>query len=275
MRSEDNVRFEGSAVLITGGGAGIGLETARAFLAEGARVTITGRSAERLEAAVASLAGAGGAGGVEGTAGAWGRIAAVVSDIATVAGCRRAVEGALEAHGRLDIVFTCAGNYDTLPIEEMTEELWDQTMATHLKGTFFTVQVALPALRAARGSVITMASDAGLLGLRGGWAAYCAAKGGIVNLTRQLAIDLAPEVRVNGVAPGPVGTEHLYADLAGATYGGFEGATDPAAALAATVPLRQIIPPAEIARAVLYLAEATSMTGAIVSVDGGTSIALP
>src|SRR5216683_2914623 len=70
------------------------------------------------------------------------------------------------------------------------------------------------------------AADAGLLGMRGGWAAYCAAMGGVVNLTRQLALDLAPDVRINAVAPGPTGTERLYADLAADTYGGFEGASD-------------------------------------------------
>jgi NAD(P)-dependent dehydrogenase (short-subunit alcohol dehydrogenase family) len=123
--------------------------------------------------------------------------------------------------------------------------------------------------------VVTMASDAGLLGLRGGWAAYCAAMGGVVNLTRQLAVDLAPDVRVNAIAPGPVGTEHLYQDLSAAAYGGFEAATDAVQAVTDTLPLRRIVEPAEIARAVIFLAGMTSMTGAVLSVDAGTTIALP
>jgi NAD(P)-dependent dehydrogenase (short-subunit alcohol dehydrogenase family) len=120
-----------------------------------------------------------------------------------------------------------------------------------------------------------MASDAGLLGLRGGWAAYCAAMGGVVNLTRQLAVDLAPDIRVNAVAPGPVGTERLYQDLSGAAYGGFEAATDAVQAVTETLPLRRIVEPEEIARAVFFLAGMTSMTGAVLSVDAGTTIALP
>src|SRR5205823_10968855 len=99
------------------------------------------------------------------------------------------------------------GNYEAAPLAEVTEDMWDRTVDTHLKGTFFCVQASEPALRATRGCVVTMASDAGLLGFRGGWAAYCAAMGGVVNLTRQLAVDLAPEVRVNALAPGPVGTQ--------------------------------------------------------------------
>jgi 3-oxoacyl-[acyl-carrier protein] reductase len=122
---------------------------------------------------------------------------------------------------------------------------------------------------------VTIASDAGLLGFRGGWAAYCAAKGGIVNLTRQLAVDLAPEVRVNAVAPGPVGTEHLYEDLAAAAYGGFEQAVDPVQALIDTLPMRRIVTPEEVADAVVFAASAPSMTGAILSLDAGTTIALP
>lgn len=252
--------FSGRSVLITGGAAGIGFAAAEAFSAAGARLTLASRSAERLADARQRLGG---------------EVAVVAADVAVVDDCRKIAQAAVDAHGGIDVLFTCAGNYDTLPLESMTEELWDRTLDTHVKGTFFCVQAAADALRSARGVVVTMASDAGVLGLRGGWAAYCAAKGAIVNLTRQLAVDLAPDVRVNCIAPGPVGTEHLYADLAGATYGGFEEVADPAAALAETVPLKKIIEPAEIARAVLFAASMPSMTGAILSVDGGTTIALP
>jgi NAD(P)-dependent dehydrogenase (short-subunit alcohol dehydrogenase family) len=254
--------WDGRVVLITGGSRGIGLATAQQFAAAGASVVITGRSEEALAAAVTGLGGA-------------GRVRAAAADVGTVAGCRAVVAAATAAFGRLDVLFTNAGGYQSAPLAEMTEELWDQTIDTHLKGTFFCVQAAAPALGDARGCVVTMASDAGLLGMRGGWAAYCAAMGGVVNLTRQLALDLAPDVRVNAVAPGPVGTEQLYADLSGATYGGFEGAGDGVAAMTATLPLRQLIEPDEIARAVRFLAGMPSMTGSVLSVDAGTSIALP
>jgi NAD(P)-dependent dehydrogenase (short-subunit alcohol dehydrogenase family) len=249
-------------VLITGGSRGIGFATAELFAATGASVVIAGRSPEALDAAVVRL-------------GAPERVRGVAADVSTVAGCEAAVAAATGHFGRLDVLFTNAGGYESAPLGSVTEELWDQTIDTHLKGTFFTVQAAAPALRAAGGCVVTMASDAGLLGMRGGWAAYCAAMGGVINLTRQLALDLAPDVRVNAVAPGPVGTETLYQDMTGGSYGGFEEAGDPVQAVTDTLPLRRLIDPDEIARAVAFLADARSMTGAVLSVDGGTSVALP
>jgi NAD(P)-dependent dehydrogenase (short-subunit alcohol dehydrogenase family) len=249
-------------VLVTGGSRGIGLATAARFLEAGASVLIAGRSEESLRSAAGRL-------------GHGDRVRRVAADVSTVAGCDAAVAAALDAFGRLDVLFTNAGSYESAPLGEVTEQMWDRTIDTHLKGTFFCAQAALPALRAARGCVVTMASDAGLLGLRGGWAAYCAAMGGVVNLTRQLAVDLAPEIRVNAVAPGPVGTERLYQDLSGAAYGGFEAATDAVQAVTETLPLRRIVEPEEIARAVFFLAGMTSMTGAVLSVDAGTTTALP
>jgi NAD(P)-dependent dehydrogenase (short-subunit alcohol dehydrogenase family) len=249
-------------VLITGGSRGIGFAAAELFAAAGAAVVIAGRDSGALSAAVTRLGHA-------------ERVRGVAADVSTVAGCEAAVASATESFGRLDVLFTNAGGYESAPLGSVTEELWDRTIDTHLKGTFFTVQAAAPALRAAGGCVVTMASDAGLLGMRGGWAAYCAAMGGVLNLTRQLALDLAPEVRVNAVAPGPVSTRTLLEDLTGGTYGGFEEAGDPVQAVAGTLPLRRLIEPGEIARAVEFLAGAESMTGAVLSVDGGTTIALP
>jgi NAD(P)-dependent dehydrogenase (short-subunit alcohol dehydrogenase family) len=256
------MEWDSRVVLVTGGSRGIGLATAARFLEAGASVLIAGRSEESLRSAAGRL-------------GHGDRVRRVAADVSTVAGCDAAVAAALDAFGRLDVLFTNAGSYESAPLGEVTEQMWDRTIDTHLKGTFFCAQAALPALRAARGCVVTMASDAGLLGLRGGWAAYCAAMGGVVNLTRQLAVDLAPDIRVNAVAPGPVGTERLYQDLSGAAYGGFEAATDAVQAVTETLPLRRIVEPEEIARAVFFLAGMTSMTGAVLSVDAGTTIALP
>jgi NAD(P)-dependent dehydrogenase (short-subunit alcohol dehydrogenase family) len=256
------MEFEGASVLITGGTRGIGLATARRFLDLGARVTIGGRRPEPMRRAIDEL-------------GAGDRLASVVADVSTAAGCRATVAAATGAFGGVDLLFASAGNYDSVPLEEVTEELWDRTMATHLKGLFFCVQAALPALRSSRGAVVAMASDAGVAGLRGGWAAYCAAKGGVVNLVRQLALDLAPEVRVNCVAAGPVATEHLFQDLAAGTYGGIGGVDDPAKALAETLPLRRLIEPEEVADAVVFLARSRSMTGATLNLDAGTTAGLP
>jgi len=256
------MEWDGRAVLVTGGSRGIGLATAQRFLDGGASVTIAGRGAEALDSAAARL-------------GHGERVRTVAADAGTVTGCYAAVEAAVTAFGRLDVLFCNAGGYESAPLAEVTEDMWDRTIDTHLKGTFFCVQAAAGALLAARGCVVTMASDAGLLGFRGGWAAYCAAMGGVVNLTRQLATDLAPQVRVNAVAPGPVGTEHLYTDLSAASYGGFEEAGDAVQAVTDTLPLRRIIEPDEVARAVCFLAGMESMTGSVLSLDAGTTIALP
>jgi NAD(P)-dependent dehydrogenase (short-subunit alcohol dehydrogenase family) len=256
------VEFDGASVLITGGTRGIGLATARRFLDLGARVTIGGRRAAGVERAAASLD-------------AGDRVASVAADVSTAAGCRTTVAAATTAFGGIDVLFANAGNYDSVPLEEVTEEHWDRTMATHLKGLFFCVQAAVPALRASRGAVVAMASDAGVAGLAGGWAAYCAAKGGVVNLVRQLALDLAPKVRVNCIAAGPVATDHLFEDLAAGTYGGVGPADDPAKALAETLPLRRLITPEEVADAVVFLAASRSMTGAVLGLDAGTTAGLP
>jgi NAD(P)-dependent dehydrogenase (short-subunit alcohol dehydrogenase family) len=244
-------------VLITGGSRGIGLATAARFMSSGAAVVVAGRRRQALDEAVARLGASVGQVSV-------GQVRAVVADVSTVAGCAAAVAAAVDGFGRLDVLFTNAGGYESAPLGAVTEELWDETIDTHLKGTFFTIQAAAPFLRASHGCVVTMASDA-----------YCAAMGGVLNLTRALALDLAPEVRVNAVAPGPVGTETLNAQMTGGEYGGFESADDPLAALAGTLPLGRLIEPDEIARAVVFLAGATAMTGAVLSVDGGTSVALP
>lgn len=259
---DTSTRTDGSSVLVTGGSRGIGLATARLFLARGANVTIGGRDPRRLRAAADELD-------------AGDRLSTVLADVATVDGCLATVATAIEAYGRLDVLFTNAGTYRAAPIPETDEALWDETLDGHLKATFFCVQAAERSLREAGGCIVTMASDAGVQGLRGGWAAYSAAMGGIVGLTRQLAMDLAPDVRVNAVAPGPVGTDHLYAELTSGTYGGVGSAEDAVAAVTDSLPLRRIIPPGDVAEAVLFLATNPSMTGAVLNLDAGTTAGLP
>lgn len=255
-------QFEGKVVLVTGGSRGIGLATARQFLSLGARVVIGARTASRLASAVEELD-------------AGDLLASVEADVSSVEGCRATVAAAIESFGRLDVLVTNAGDYESAPIERMSEQLWDRTVDTHLKGTFFCVQAATPALRESEGCVVTMGSDAGLLGFRGGWAAYCAAKGGVVNLTRQLAIDLAPSVRVNAIAPGVVATDHLFEELASGSYGGVDPAADGVRATLDSIPLGRMARPEEVADGIVFLASAQSMTGAVLSLDAGTTVALP
>lgn len=250
--------FEGKRVLITGGSRGIGRATAAAFLRAGARVALNGRSPASTEAGIAALGGA--------------RLVAAPGDVATAAGCTRTVEAALAGLGGLDVLVNCAGVGASGPIDDTDEAAWDQIVDVSLKGTFFCTRAALGALRDSGGNVVNLGSDAGLLG-EAGLSAYCAAKGGVVNLTRALALELAPRIRVNCVCPGYVDTDMVRRD-------GIDRAEDPAAAERALIdraPLRRIAGPDEIATAILYLGsdEARFVTGAALQIDGGTTAGQP
>ena len=247
--------FSGKRVLITGGTRGIGRATADAFIAAGARVAINGRSADATAKIAAEIGGI-----------------AAPGDVASATDCKRFVTAAAGALGGLDVLVTSAGIGPYGPMEEVGEALWDSTLDINLKGTFFCTQAALPHLRQSKGNVVFVASDAGLIG-EAGLAIYCASKGGVVNLTRALALELAPEIRVNCVCPGYVDTDMVRRDV-------IEASNDPAGTerkLAAAAPLQRIGKPAEIATSILYLASPSAkfITGSALQIDGGTTAGHP
>lgn len=245
--------FANKKVLITGSGQGIGRSTARAFLEEGAVVAVNDRTAQAVDVSIASLGGV--------------RLHPAPGDIATVAGCQQAVASALEGLGGLDILVNNAGVYREASIEGTDETLWDLTLDVNLKGMFFTTQSALPALRESKGVVVNLASESGLVG-NPLVSAYCASKAGVIGLTRALAMELAPDIRVNCVCPAVVDTD-LFREPAEATgdpdtY--YEG-------LRHYAPLRRLARPEEIAKAILYLASADAafITGSPLIIDGGVT----
>jgi len=252
-----NVKFDfgNRAVLVTGGTRGIGAATVRAFLAAGARVAVNGHTGNSTRRAIDEL-------------GAGAKAVTAPGDIGTVAGCRAAVEAALAAFGGLDVLVNNAGVFREVLIEDSDEAFWDQTININLKGTFFAAQAALPSLRQRRGNIVNVASESGIMG-NPRCTVYCASKGGVVNLTRSMAIELAPEVRVNAVCPGPIETDMTRTGApTGVDYNAYHEA------LTQYPYLKRIGAAEEVADAILYLASdaAAFVTGAMLSIDGGSTV---
>jgi NAD(P)-dependent dehydrogenase (short-subunit alcohol dehydrogenase family) len=247
--------FTDKRILVTGSSRGIGFGVAKAFLDAGARVAINGRSEESVGVAIEKL------GGDE-------RLVPAPGDIGTVAGCEQVVKAATDAFGGLDILVNSAGLFAEKAIADCDEAMWDGLMDVNLKGTFFCCRAALPALRESKGSIVNIGSDAGMMGVPG-LVVYCASKGGIVNMTRAIALEEAPDVRANCVCPGYVDTDMIRRDL-------IETSDDPAATERSMIdyaPLKRMGTPAEISHAILYLAsaEAGNITGAALAIDGGST----
>jgi len=252
------MKFDGKRVLITGSSRGIGQAAARVFHGLGAKVAINGRSADSVASGIAALGGG-------------NRIIPAPGDIATVKGCEEAVRSAVEGLGGLDVLVNSAGIGDVRPLLDCDEAMWDQVLNANLKGTFFCIRAAYPYLKASRGNVVNIGSDAGLIGEKK-LSVYCASKGGVVNMTRALALELAPDVRVNCVCPGYTDTDMVRRDI--------EKAADPALAEAEAMsyaPLKRMAQPEEVGKAIAYLAsdDAGFITGAALSIDGGSTAGHP
>ena len=252
------MEFDGKRVLITGSSRGIGQAAARVFHSLGAKVAINGRSAGSIANGIAALGGG-------------KRMIPALGDIATVKGCEEAVHSAVEGLGGLDVLVNSAGVGDARPLLDCDEAMWDQVLNVNLRGTFFCIRAAYPYLKASRGNVVNVGSDAGLIGEKK-LSVYCASKGGVVNVTRALALELAPDVRVNCVCPGYVDTDMVRREI--------ENAADPALAEAEVMsymPLKRMAHPEEIGKAIAYLAsdDAGFITGAAFSIDGGSTAGHP
>lgn len=247
------IDHEGRRVLVTGGTRGIGRAIVEAFVDAGARVAVNGSSEETTRSAVSGL-------------GAGDCIVAAPGSVATVSGCRAVVEAAVEGLGGLDVLVNNAGRGGGAAIEDFTEELWDRVIDTNLKGTFFTTQAAVPHLRRTGGNIVNIASVNGMTGVVRS-TAYGPSKAGVINMTKCLAKELAPDIRVNAVCPGGVDTDMLQ-NLAVRIAGNVE---DGYRVIARDCPQRRIAETAELAGPVLFLASdaATFATGSIVAIDGG------
>ncbi len=249
------MRLEKKVALITGGTSGIGEATALLFAGEGAAVAITGRNEERGRKVASEIENS------------HGKAIFLVADVTSADDCRRAVQETVRAFGRLDILFNNAGVFYAHNALECSEEEWDLQIDTNLKGAFLMSKYALPGMIAQGGGVIINNSSG--WGIVGGdkAVAYCASKGGMVLMTKAMAIDHGREgIRVNCICPGDVETPMLPQDakLRGLDWNTYlAGCTNR--------PLGRIGTSEEIAKAALFLAsdDSSFITGATLVVDGG------
>jgi NAD(P)-dependent dehydrogenase (short-subunit alcohol dehydrogenase family) len=243
-------RLDGKIAVITGGNSGIGLATAKRFVAEGAYVFITGRRQAELDAAVKEIGE---------------NVTAIQGDVAKLADLDRLYATVEAKKGRVDILFANAGSAEFGALGEITEGQFDRVFGANVKGLLFTVQKALPFMPDGA-SIILNASIVASKGLPE-WSVYSATKAAVRSFARTWTTDLKDRrIRVNAVSPGPIDTPGLNNLLAASDTG------DQARMMISNgVPLGRFGTPDEIAKAVVFLAsdDSSFMTGAEMFVDGG------
>jgi len=259
------MRLKDKVSLITGAASGIGKATALVFAREGAKVMCADINAEGAEAVARQIADTG------------GEAASIKVDVAVEAEVKEMVSQTVARWGRLDVLYNNAGIGYGMPVTHVTEEDWDRLMDINLKGVFFGCKHAIPEmLKNGGGSIVSTASDAGLVGTAM-LSPYCASKGGVVLFTKSLAVEWgAMGIRVNCVCPGVIRTPILDPFLATAQAAGAT-AEEVWARMARVHPVGRVGEPEEVGRAVAFLAsdEASFITGVALPVDGGFAAGPP
>jgi NAD(P)-dependent dehydrogenase (short-subunit alcohol dehydrogenase family) len=248
-------RLTGKIALITGGGTGIGRAVALAFAAEGAKIAVAGRRAEKLRGVVDDIRKRA------------GEAVAVQADVSRASDAARAVSEVAAQFGGMNVLVNNAGVLSATTVEGISEEEWDRLIAINLKGPFLMSRAALPEFRKARGgAIVNIGSVLGLVAMRDR-AAYCASKGGVTMLTKAMALDHAHEnIRVNCICPSLVETE-----LVQQLFAAGEAGQAAKAARLTGIPLGRMGRPEDVAEMAVYLAseESSWVTGAAIPLDGG------
>lgn len=242
--------FTNSVALITGGSRGIGRAVARAFTSAGGTVAINyHQDHEAAESAVGDIVANG------------GRAQAWSADVANRSAVRDMVAAIRDTFGRIDYVVTSAGIWSANRLVEFNEERFESTLRTNIHGTLWPILEAQSALAAARGAIVTIGSTAGQRG-EDDYSPYALSKGGVHALTKSLAVELAPEIRVNCVAPGWVRTDMTDDALTG----------ERVSRALRGIPLGRIAEPEDLAGPILFLLSehARHITGEILNVNGGS-----
>jgi NAD(P)-dependent dehydrogenase (short-subunit alcohol dehydrogenase family) len=255
MTAESRGRIAGKVALITGGGTGIGRATALLFAREGSKVMVAGNYPGTVADVVGMIENEG------------NTAVGSIGDVREAADAERMVEETVARFGRIDILFNNAGIEYVAPIHETPEDKWDLVVDTNLKSIYQVSKFAIPhMIKQNAGIIINTASQLGLVATFD-LSAYCASKGGAINLTRAMALDLAKyNIRVNALCPGAVETPMLLRQFEG--HAGPQGTLQDLAGMHA---MKRIGQPIELAYPALFLAseESSFMTGSALVVDGG------
>ena len=248
-------KLTGKKVIITGGASGIGKASVQSCCREGAEVIFLDLDQQKGESLQSELRQS----GMECTF--------IKADVTNEEDWINVAESIADKYGKIDALFNNAGTNVIKPVTDLLESEWDRTLSVNLKSIFLGVKHILPILKDGAGSIVSTASSFGLIG-RNNMAAYCASKGGVIALTRELALECAGrKIRVNCISPGPTLTELLKGNIE-------RGFTDKKLLLS-SVPFDRFAEPSEIGSLLVYLISDDSkfVTGSNVVIDGGQTIA--